>query len=325
MQPVRSAMIGLGTHACRGHADHFAGSGIELVGGCDLSLDALDRFAHSPSGVGCALCMDYRELLERSDVEAVFVMTPDRFHAVQALEALEAGKHVFCEKPLADGFGTLGTFMRALDVARLNGLAFSTCHPRRFDRPFLWLRDRLPSLVAQMGEPLEFGFDFSYARPSRSGLHHGLLIDHFSHEIDLLHFLFGRCGFEAHRLFDSDVRYSASGIRTDGLAFSFSGTRSLTAVRYPEFAWVRFSRGIVRLDTGTGVARIVDHETGSCVEHVCGSTDYDGRFRAVNADFAAQVRGLSPGYLDWEDMWVNTISSVTLNEDGHYLYELETG
>ncbi len=43
---------------------------------------------------------DYRKLLERKDIEAVTIGTPDHWHTAIALAALDAGKHVYCEKPL---------------------------------------------------------------------------------------------------------------------------------------------------------------------------------------------------------------------------------
>jgi predicted dehydrogenase len=71
-----------------------------VVAGADVSEDALGRFRQE-NGQEPFTTMDYRAVLDRKDVDAVAVCSPDYCHEEHAVAALQAGKHVFCEKPLA--------------------------------------------------------------------------------------------------------------------------------------------------------------------------------------------------------------------------------
>ncbi len=70
---------------------------------------------------GCSTYIDYRELLEKeTDIDAVIIGTPDHAHAVVSIAALHAGKHVYCQKPMAH---TVYEARKMADVARETGLA----------------------------------------------------------------------------------------------------------------------------------------------------------------------------------------------------------
>ncbi|CAH1000780.1 Inositol 2-dehydrogenase/D-chiro-inositol 3-dehydrogenase [Neolewinella maritima] len=96
---INLVCIGLGI---QGHNDIRAAlqhPGIELVGVCDLYTGRLER-AREVYGAELFVTRDYRELLSRPDVDAVIVATPDHWHDTITIAALDAGKHVYCEKPM---------------------------------------------------------------------------------------------------------------------------------------------------------------------------------------------------------------------------------
>ena len=87
----------MGTGDARGHANFG-----DVVAVCDVDSRHADR-AKNDGNIGKGKAdayKDYRKVLERDDIDVVSVVTPDHWHVKIAIEALEAGKHVFCQKPL---------------------------------------------------------------------------------------------------------------------------------------------------------------------------------------------------------------------------------
>ena len=95
-QKLGLGFIGVGG---RGADNLKALAGENIVALCDVNANALA--AAGPQFPNAKTYKDFRKLLEQKDVEAVVVSTPDHTHAVAAITAIRAGKHVYCEKPLA--------------------------------------------------------------------------------------------------------------------------------------------------------------------------------------------------------------------------------
>ncbi len=70
---------------------------IKVVAVCDVYQRRVTRAQKICEGDGY---LDYRRLLNRKDIDAILIATPDHWHAKIAMDALDAGKHVYCEKPM---------------------------------------------------------------------------------------------------------------------------------------------------------------------------------------------------------------------------------
>ena len=116
----------LGLHMGRSHAVAYrANPHTEVVGVCDLDEGLMEQ-AKGELGAKVAVT-DYRPLLERDDVDVVSVATPDAFHAEQAIDAMKAGKHVLCEKPMAMTVEEAAEMARTADAEGVKFMIGQVC------------------------------------------------------------------------------------------------------------------------------------------------------------------------------------------------------
>jgi len=97
---IRLGFVGLGNRGDQVLDAFLAQKDCEVAAICDLYQPYLE-FASQKIGSNPAQFRDYRKLLDRQDLDAVVIETPDHWHALQMIHACQAGKDVYVEKPLS--------------------------------------------------------------------------------------------------------------------------------------------------------------------------------------------------------------------------------
>ncbi|MFO0818261.1 MAG: Gfo/Idh/MocA family oxidoreductase [Pirellulales bacterium] len=102
---------------------------------CDVDKEVLSKAVKAVEQTGrtCDGYSDYRKVLERKDVDAVVISTPDHWHALMTIHACEAGKDVYCEKPLSL---TISEGRKMVQAARKHERIVQTGSQQRSDAKF---------------------------------------------------------------------------------------------------------------------------------------------------------------------------------------------
>lgn len=184
------AIIGCGRIAQR-HAEQMASHG-KLVAVCDIIPEKADEFA----GLYHAKAYySIEELLKKeTDLQVVSICTPNGLHAIHSIKALEAGKHVLCEKPLCIKAED-GEMM--IDAAEKAGKKLFVVKQNRYNPPVAFLKNMIVN--GHLGKIYSFQINCFWNRPEAyytdwkgtQELDGGTLFTQFSHFIDLLYWLLG--------------------------------------------------------------------------------------------------------------------------------------
>jgi len=89
---------------------------VECAALCDVDSNVLNQRAlevEKMTGKKPEMFKDFRKLLERKDIDAVIIATPDHWHCLQMVYACQAGKDVYCEKPLANSIAECNIMLKA--------------------------------------------------------------------------------------------------------------------------------------------------------------------------------------------------------------------
>lgn len=130
--------IGTGDLGRRHHLNNklLPNKRVQVAAVCDVDRNHRDQAAQdvlTKSGRRVGIYKDFRDLCDRKDIDAVLIATPDHWHALCALYAIESGKDIYCEKPLTL---TIDEGKRLVRAARQYGTVFQTGSQQRSDKRF---------------------------------------------------------------------------------------------------------------------------------------------------------------------------------------------
>ena len=221
MNKARIGLIGSGWIGTE-HARNLAGDPrAQLVAIADAKSENAEK-VRSQYAPEADLLDDYRALLARDDVDAVYICSPNAMHAEMAIAVAEAGKHIMCEKPMAI---TLDDCRRVRDAVTRAGVKFLIGYHRRFNPLYQYAKGLLDE--GRLGEPVMIESDYIHHIPGdwaiwewlgKESIAGSLFHAGCGHNIDLMRFL---CGEVVEVACMKDIRMPrATQVETEDVALA---------------------------------------------------------------------------------------------------------
>src|SRR5215475_4474061 len=110
---VRMAVIGMGGRASRVFDSLTRYDDVQFTLGCEVNAPRAANFQNGRPLAPSTVVEDYRRVLDRNDIDAVLIGTPDFSHARITADALAAGKHVYVEKPISNSVPRINMMLDA--------------------------------------------------------------------------------------------------------------------------------------------------------------------------------------------------------------------
>lgn len=137
MRKMKVGIVGCGGIANNKHLPAMKRNGnFEIVAFCDVIKERAEKAKEDYGTDDARVYTDYEDLL-KEDIEAVYVLTPNCLHAPISIAAMESGKHVMCEKPMAK---TYEEAKAMLETANRTGKLLNIGYQARYEGNFAYLK-----------------------------------------------------------------------------------------------------------------------------------------------------------------------------------------
>ena len=193
MDKLRIAVVGCGNVSKMHFEAAFENENSELVACCDIVPGKSEAMSQL---YGIKSFTDFDKMLAESDFDVLHICTPHYLHAPMAIAAMNTGKHVFCEKPLAIHYENA---IEMCQCAKRNKVYLAACFQNRYNLSSQYLRElvhskKLGKIVAVKGNVTwdrdeEYYSDDWHGTLDKEG--GGVIINQCIHTIDLIQWLVG--------------------------------------------------------------------------------------------------------------------------------------
>ncbi|ADI00423.1 Gfo/Idh/MocA family protein [Salisediminibacterium selenitireducens] len=317
MKPLQAGIIGCGTIAFFRHLPEYAQEeGVNIKAVCDLVEERADKYAKQYDAEAYT---DFEKLLDDEEIDIVSICTPNALHAPMTIKALEKGKHVLCEKPMATGSEEAQAM---IDAAEKSGKLLMIGHNQRFTPSTQKARELIREGV--LGKVFSFRTTFGHGGPeswsvegkntwffNKEKAFIGALGDLGVHKTDMIRYVLGEEFKEAGAMVETlskeaDVDDSAvcilkseSGIiGTMTASWTYGATEDNSTIIYGE-------KGMLRLEDDPTDSVILQYNTGERIKYELGgiqTNDADGQVNsAVIHQFVEAVRNNQPSPISGQE------------------------
>ncbi len=197
MTKIKIGVIGCGSIARHRHLPEYASNNqVELVAVCDVIASRSEEMANQ---YGAKAYTDFHEMLLDPEIDAVSVCTPNYLHGSMTIAALNAGKHVLCEKPMAT---SQAEAEKMIEAAEQSGKKLMIGHNQRFVPAHVKAKEWIAE--GKLGKLYSFRTTFGHAGPEtwsadgkeswffkKSQAFIGAMGDLGVHKADLLRYILG--------------------------------------------------------------------------------------------------------------------------------------
>ena len=203
MKKLKFAIVGCGRISYK-HVEALAENSdiAELTATCDIKLELAEAkkeeylIKMNDNSLKVAAYVDYKEMLEKEDIDVIAIATESGYHADIAIYCMNKGKHVVVEKPMALSIDDAN---KMIEVAKENNVKLSVCHQNRFNKPIQKLRsaveeNKFGRIMNGTARILWRRDDNYYKQAPWRGtwdLDGGTLMNQCIHNIDLLQWMIG--------------------------------------------------------------------------------------------------------------------------------------